>query len=192
MSWLARERAAHETAPRLDLPARFSGVQLEDLPGRLQDVVNDYLERFPEVAPRGQAPLFLGRAETWKTAAAAVTLRHITSRYHVRCKFVSVPATLMQLANRRFEATTAATLVQWQAVPILLLDDFAVCERGTVAFEMLQSVVAARFDHMLPTLCTGNLVLNRGREAEDLSQHLGPLLARRLLRAATGFTLLLD
>lgn len=186
-SWLARSRF---TVPlRLDgIPERFATAELAALPNTtVKDVVIEYLKGFWEAAPLGIAPLFLGPARTFKTHAAAVIVRLAHLNAGVTAEFVSCPTQLVDLDLHRYSENTRKTVRRWQEVPLLVLDDFGVIERGSFKESVLTSVTAARFDALRPTIWTANLDLAVGREFEAIASLYSPLLARRLEDGSRGF-----
>lgn len=189
MTWLELERLRNPNPPAPTLPPRFAGAVLKDVqPGAVRDVLCDYSTQFWQVAADGRGPLFLGRAASGKTTAAAVLARLVAP--HVETCWVSVPVLQVGFERSRFDPTLTQQIEHWHSVPFLVLDDFAVIEPRSPGHGILTAVIASRFDHQRPTCYTGNLSLPAGREWEALAERYGPLVARRLRDTSTGFVAL--
>jgi DNA replication protein DnaC len=175
------------------LPGRYADKRLTDLlPGDLKQCATEYVDAFLERAGAGVAPLFLGRARTGKTTAAAAILRSVTQVYHVGALFCSVPSDFPRLEMTKYRPETEAEIRRLQEIPFLVLDDIGVVDPGTYGHQLLSRLVVDRFDALRPTLMTGNLTLPIGGEWERIAGLYGPLLARRLQECATGFTVLTE
>lgn len=173
------------------LPRRFEKPHPRELPQVLRAVVLDYLTRFWDTAPEGIAPLFLGRARTWKSYAAAVICGGAVHA-QVPTDFVSCPSELLNLDLDRFSAESRSLVRRWEQIPFLVLDDFAVIREHSFPGQILTAIAAARFDARLPTVWTGNLGSQKGAEFSDIARLYSPMLARRLEDGSKGFGVVTD
>ena len=149
-----------------------------------------YHDNFVTAAATGVGVLFLGRARTWKTAGACSLAYALWGTYSIPTVFVSLPTELLALELDRFGSPTKQKILKWQTCPILLLDDFGAAQPGSFGHTVLQAVLVARFDAQLPTILTANISTTRETVMTDLTVLYGPLVARRLLDASTGYTVL--
>lgn len=187
MNWLqeARSRNPYPIPPAI--PPRYLQHKLADLPNTVvRKTAEDYLTRFWTVAPTGQGPLFLGRAETWKTTAAALVAQAVAAA-GVETTWVSVPRYQVDFERSRFDSDLTRTIKSWESVSFLVMDDFAVIGRNSYGHMLLNAIITARFDAQKPTCWTGNLDLPEGREWDAISELYGPLFARRLEATSTGY-----
>lgn len=174
------------------LPVRYATATLETLPPHLREVCQSYLQHFTAAASLGVAPLFLGRARSWKTAAACVLAREVWRQYSLPVTFVSMPSALLEIDWDRFSAETRKRVAAWSTCPFLILDDFGVVKPQSVGHATLQSVLAARFDACLPTVLTGNVDVDPSKQLEEMTTQYGVMLTRRLQDASAGYLVLSD
>lgn len=171
----------------VNLPPRFARAQLSGIPeGPLAECVRQYGAHFAEARGRGVAPLFAGVTQGFKTYAAAVLAKAVAERGGCKVEWVNCPEAFAVLERRRFEASTDATLQRWKRVDFLVLDDFTQAARVPHQLNLLVELGTHRFDHLRPTLYTGNIAL-AARNTEALGALVGPCLARRILEGSEGF-----
>lgn len=187
-NWLTRRVQILPKPPTLVVPERYADTTQEQLPTPLATLLSEYLFGFWTHAPKGIAPLLLGRAFTWKTAAAVVLAKQIQEVHKVAVTFVSVPDKMIQLELNRFSEETRQMLARWKLADFLILDDFATVEPKSFGHDVLKSLIAARFDSTRPTVWTGNVELDAKDPFKGLGLAYGPLMGRRLQQGAEGFT----
>lgn len=191
MNWLQQAKAKNPYPAEPAIPPRYLQFQLTDLPTTVvRATAEDYLRKFWQVAPEGRGLLFLGRAETWKTTAAALVAQAVHGA-GVETVWVSCPRYLVEFERSRFDHDLTLEVKKWEHVPFLVMDDFAVIERNSHGHMLLNSIISARFDYNLPTCWTGNLKLPEGGEWDAIADRYGPLFARRLEATSTGFVALI-
>lgn len=171
------------------IPVRYRDVMLTDLPKHpvLESAVK-YLQQFEEVRASGLAPVYVGRARQYKTTAAALIARELEARWGLGVQWVNAPDQIGAAARARFAATTQASIESWKQAEFLVVDDFYEVKPDSQAGELVKELMAGRFDRMLPTLWTGNVVLS---ERDVISREWGPSFARRLADSGKGFTVVL-
>jgi len=179
----------HKGSQPPKLPERYL-VEDTALPVQVREVCGAYHHDFVQAATAGLGVLFLGRARTWKTAGAVSLAFALWKTYNIPTRFVSMPSALLDLELDRFGPGTKATIAKWRTCPLLLLDDFGAAQPGSFGHTVLQAILAARFDAQLPTLLTANISATKDTVTPDLAKLYGPLLARRLLDASAGYTVL--
>jgi len=189
MSWLQTAKDLVPCPRPLVLPERFKQAKLSDLPeGTLKDTAQDYLKQFLVKAEQGIAPLFIGRARTWKTYAASVIANAVRYEAGLEVGFVECPVELNALERVRFTTGTDQRIAEYQSVPFLVLDDFAEVRQGTYGEQVLLEIVSARHARMKPTLFTGNIQLATGsNQFAPLVARFGPMFARRVADGSEGF-----
>lgn len=169
----------------LELPLRYRDVTINQLhAGPLRSVVVDYLRSVKSFVRDGLAPVFIGRARTGKTTAAALVARELDACHQLSVAWVNAPTWAGQFDRRRFEETTELQVRQWAAVDFLVMDDFSEVQPGSVMGGVIRQLLAARFDAQRPTLWTGNILLGPGDPAQELyaevSKRWSASFARRL------------
>lgn len=188
MNWLHELRLTNPTPPALQLPLRYADATLDGIPGgTLRDVTTDYLHRFFDVAAQGTGCLFLGRAETFKTYAAAVIGRTANGA-GIESFFAACAPVLASIDRDRYADTTRRLLRQLYNVPLLIVDDFTTIQSQSYQSQLLVEIAEARFSALKPTIWTGNLVTDPLKAMGDL---YGPSFARRVHRASDGFRVLI-
>lgn len=191
-TWLDIEQTRYPVPPVLPVPTRFEGITLGDLPDNLRSVSERYLAAFRAEASRGIAPIMLGRARTWKTAATYALLQEIRQRFTLRCHVLSCPTDLMFLEFDRFNSDNLGFLRNMCAMPVLAIDDFATVKVDSIAQQLLSTILTERHKACYPTIWNGNLVLPAGREFEAIGVQYGAHFARRLEDGGKGYTVLLS
>lgn len=170
----------------IGIPAMFRDATWAGLPdGKIKDTTKRYLENFTEARAAGIAPMYLGKARTWKTSAACVIALAVADRGGLDTQFVSVPEWMADFTLDRFGRANE-DLYRWRTVSFLVLDDFAQIPPDGDAAAVLVGVVAARFNAKLPTIWTGNLAVASGQELKALHRY-GPLFSRRVLERSEGY-----
>lgn len=180
------QRWAAELLPPLGLPERFARASITELPPSLNHAVRHYVTDFWNLAERGVAPAFMGKARQWKTYAAACVSRWV---YHNRVdvSWVECGPEFTRLDSLFFEDEGRRRIDQLCTAPFLVLDDFTQVPAGTRTAQLLNTVAQARFSATLPTLWTGNRLLNNNDAIIALSKDYGACLTRRILDGSTGF-----
>jgi len=179
--------------PPPEIPARYQGASItmiEDT--NLQALATEYLRKFEVLGSEGIGPVLLGRSRTYKTVAAAALAKGIWKAFSVGVVFVGCIDQLPQMELLRYDPGTAKRIKQWCATPVLVLDDFMIARPGTWAADILLAVLSARFNALRPTIITGNIILEKGREWAALAEIHNPALAHRLEEGGRGFTLFVE
>lgn len=174
--------------PTVQLPLRFQDVTWEGLPGGpIRATVERYLRGFPDYLKTGQGPVLLGRAQQYKTYAAALLSRTLVETYRVPVLWVNTPSQVAACERDRYSARTQQQVDAWQSCPVLVLDDFATQIPGSYGQQLLVAVMSARFDAMLPTVWTGNVAVGTNSPWQSLTPW-GPTFKRRLYETGKGLT----
>jgi hypothetical protein len=182
---LKDRRVWHPLFTALELPPRFEdAAPLAIANESIRVAVELYIKDFWEMAERGIAPVFLGRAGQYKTFGAACIARYV--RYQqLPVRFVECGRFFMDLDSKFYQANGMQAYEEAATVPFLILDDFTQVKAGTRSAELLANLLSERFSATLPTLVTGNI---RGRDRkhglELISEHYRPDFARRLLHGS--------
>lgn len=172
------------------LPERYARPLVAEIPEPIRNACDAYIRDFTSAAIAGRGMMFLGRARTWKTTAACYVAVKLHERHALPTTFVSFPEVMLGIELNRFSDDTRNSLYTWQSCPMLLLDDFATATLGTFAQTVLHGVLSHRFNTCLPTLLTGNVQVTKDTLGPTLTDQFGPLLARRLIDASYGYTVL--
>lgn len=174
------------------IPAAYRDVQWDALlPGTLRDTVLQYLQEFPTALQTGKAPLFLGQALQGKTTAAVLIAIAVMEQAQQDIEFVSIPEVRPTLEFDSFSSRVSNYVLRWMTVPFLVMDDFAVAQSGSKTAIALEAVITKRFNNLLPTLWTGNILLPDRDPFAPIAERYGALFARRLEQRAQGYTVLL-
>lgn len=187
-NWLSDTQVSHESllSPN-EIPRRFADVTLGLVtPQALVKVAQRYSDEFWNAAPKGIAPLFLGAAGQYKTVTAACIAKGIRQHYRINVAWCNCAAEFTQLDRDSFSEATRTRLAWLKSAPFLVMDDFAAVPAGGRMMHTMIEVGTTRYDAMLPTLWTGNLVLEKGNHA-PLVAAVGAALSRRMLETAKGF-----
>ncbi len=172
---------------KLNLPRRYETATVASIAHPvIREVARDYCERFEKVARHGIAPLLLGPVQIYKTYASAAVVRWVHHHEQLPTCFVSVPGEMARLERRRFDPDTEQQIEGMKRVSFLVLDDFPLVGAGTFASAMLVEIVSARFDAMLPTMMTGNIVVAE-KNTRELDAKFGPQFGRRVYDMSAGF-----
>jgi hypothetical protein len=192
MNWLEQAR---KTDPlfqaKLELPERFrsaslAGIEQADVAG----VVAAYAKVFSKVAVQGIAPLFLGRARTWKSYGSAALVRHLWQRERIDVGWCCCASELPRLDRLRTDRDTTKRIEWLCRVPFLVMDDFNLVRPDSWAALILQEIGVRRFDGLRPTLYTGNAVISKD-DNSAIEKAYGPALARRIVDGSEGFRLVI-
>lgn len=193
MNWLYKLRTDPRALTPPDIPARFQGATLDAVPSEaLKRIARKYVAEFFTVAANGIGPLFLGRAGTYKTHAAAY-IAQVVHNGGIECRFVQTKLWLTQLELMRFGDPKAAAreLRLVGEVPFLVVDDFATAVAApSWQADALLTVAEARFSNLRPTLWTANVEITKD-DVSKLEGLYGVAFARRVMHASQGFSVLL-
>lgn len=185
-TWL--DRARRDSAALLrpnDVPALFADVRwCAAQPAPITRAAQSYLTNFWELAAKGRAPAFLGRAGTYKSYTAALVANTVRSAL-LDVAFVQCGPEFDRLERRRFDELTDSRLEQLATVPFLVLDDFTKLRPGGYAIDMLDALVERRYANQHPTLYTGNISISRDDDSA-LVNHFGVGFTRRFREGAKG------
>jgi len=177
----------------LDLPRGLETATYEQLPkSRIKQVTRDYLTRFGEVATQGIAPLFIGRAGTYKTRASAVIARAVFERGNLAVEFVDCTMALLELDMNKYGKGTLGVIERWKRVPFLVMDDFAQVKPTSFGAEIIRGILATRYNALLPTLWTANVALPADEEFDRLGELYGAQFGRRLKERSEGFRVFIE
>jgi hypothetical protein len=175
----------------LRLPRRYADARLAEIPkAGLRTLVRAYCDQFAEAAARGVAPGLFGATQSWKTYAACVVCRYVWHVQRLDVEFVQCAAEFAQLERDRFAPAAAARLERLATAPFVVLDDFPLVPPGGYAAGMLIEVCSRRFDALLPTCYTGNILprpKSAGDATDEVTARYGPQFSRRLLDATVGY-----
>lgn len=189
MTWLHEHLSKHPIPPPLELPRRFEEASLALMPaGPVKDMVEKYLRLFWDAAPRGIAPLIVGRTQTWKTYGAAIVARRV-HQAGVPVQMVMCPVEMAEVERDRFSELSRQRVERWKRVPFLIMDDFVQLDPGTFASQLLVEIACDRHANMLPTMWTGNIILKPSEKFMPLVNRYGALFARRLKEGSEGYAL---
>lgn len=192
-NWLYEQRAwtASQLHP-LQLPRRFAEATLATIEEpTIAETASRYCQQFWDVAPNGIAPVFLGKARTWKTYAACAVLRVVQSRGQLQGHFLQCAVDFPQADLKRYAPETEARIREWHRVPFLVVDDFACIPSNSWAATQLVALAEARFAACLPTLYTANVLIGRD-DVKQVSANYGTVFARRLYDASAGFRVVIS
>lgn len=185
-SWLEKLVKPVNVMGPSEIPRRYETVKLDIVPhAGLVKSARKYGADFWEAAPKGFAPLFLGAAGEYKTVTAAVIAQKVRSAGIDVC-WVNCAGEFSKFDREAFDPETKKRLNQLKNVPFLVLDDFAQVPPGTRMMNTLIEIGTHRYDNLLPTLYTGNLVVTKG-DTSKLAAHVGACLERRMLDASEGY-----
>lgn len=185
MSWLDDAVALNPQPIPVELPERFKGAYLKDIEVEdLKVAARDYLHNFWDEAPKGIAPVFIGRSGLYKTFAAAAIADPV-SRF-VETLWVNCPEDIARLEFNKFDKETIRTIDRWSKVPFLVMDDFAFGK--AFGADIIRIISSARFAGMRPTLWTGNVPL----DFDKIAAVYGAMFSRRLQDGGTGYTVSLE
>jgi DNA replication protein DnaC len=188
LTWLDRARKAHEAmlTPN-EVPERYRQVAfIPAMPANVARAVSDYCIGFWDLAAKGIAPAFLGRAGSYKTYSASLIANHVRNKGLLNTAFVQCGPELQQLERRRFDAESDQRIEHLCAVPFVVLDDFTKARPGSWAVDMLDAIVERRYSTGLPTCFTGNCLIT-ATDNSELLNHFGVGFARRFREMTTGF-----
>jgi DNA replication protein DnaC len=175
------------------IPAAFEKILWSTVPDSpIKSVGVKYLAEFPGNIAAGLAPVFLGRAGTWKTSVALLVAQELERQVSMDYEFVSVPEVRPKFEFNTYSDQVTHFLCRWATVPLLILDDFAVAEPGSRTTLALEATMATRYNALLPTIWTGNLALPKHNPFDGIADRYGALFSRRLQERATGYTVLID
>lgn len=166
-------------------PLAMQDSQMEKLPPGVRDKTHEYLRRFPEL-PAGVAPVYIGRADTGKSRAAAVIALAFKS-INVGTEWVSCPSQFPEVDRTKFTDNAQAIIRRWKRISMLVLDDFLLASA-----HLLPEIVWAREAAQLPTVFTGNLFADSGQEWGEISKLYGAAgagIVHRLQTLSGGFGL---
>lgn len=169
-----------------EIPRRYRDVKLDIVPHPgLVKAARKYGSDFWDAAVRGLAPLFLGAAGEYKTVTAAVIAQKIR-RAGIDVCWVNCAGEFSKFDREAFDPDTKKRLHALKTSPFLVLDDFAQVTPGSRMMNTLIEIGTHRYDNLLPTLYTGNLVVNKG-DTSKLAAQVGACLERRMLDASEGY-----
>lgn len=187
-NWLAKQRKTHpELLAPTEVPRRFQDVSLASVkPEALVKIAKRYSTDFWDVAPKGIAPLFLGTAGQHKTVTAAAIATGIRQQYWLDVAWCSCATEFVQFDRETFSPTTKQRMDWLKTAPFLVMDDFTQVPAGSRMMHTLVEVGCSRYDAMLPTLWTGNVLITK-TDRSALITAVGAALARRMLETSEGF-----
>lgn len=190
MTWIERERAAkwHRSMRRpLVLPERFAdAVPTGIAVPALATVARRYTRAFAQEAALGIAPLFVGRARTFKTYTMCCLARWVYHYQGLEVAFIDAGAHFSATADDRFDVRVQAAHHELTTVPWLVVDDFTNVAPNTAAFQFMLNLATARFNACRPTAWTGNIAQG------DITARYGPAFARRLQDTSAGYRAYLE
>jgi DNA replication protein DnaC len=186
-TWLHAEFAPHPALlPPLELPPRFANVKFADIPSPgLRRIAQTYVKGFWEFAPEGRAPLFVGSVETYKTYTAALIAKAIHRTYQLPVVWVNCAEEFNRLERNRYSDETNARIHKLKTASFLVLDDVSQVPAGTWQMNIVVEIGAYRFDHLRPTLYTGNIDVS-STDTDVLERAFGACLSRRILSSSEG------
>lgn len=166
-------------------PAAMHDSLLSKLPEGVRAKTEEYLRQFHQLPP-GVAPIYIGRAQAGKSRAAAV-LALAFQRQNVGVEWVNCPSQMPEIERAKFADTTHNTIFRWKRIPVLILDDFLIAPAS-----LIQELVWSREAEQLPTILTGNVHAEPGRELDEIATTwgaAGPGIVHRLKTLSGGFGL---
>ena len=167
-------------------PAAMHDSVAINLPAGVRTKTVDYLRRFYQL-PAGVAPIYLGRAETGKSRAAAVVSLAFKNTANVGVEWVNCPAQMPEIERAKFADVTHAIIYRWKRIPVLILDDFLIASAA-----LIQELIWSREASQLPTILTGNVHAEPGQELDEIAKTwgaAGPGIVHRLQNLSGGFGL---
>lgn len=187
-TWLSKQRKTHiELLHSTEVPRRFQQARLSDVqPSGLVKVAQRYSDEFWNVAPNGIAPLFLGTAGQYKTMTAAAIANGIRTHYLLDVAWCNCATEFVQFDREAFDPSTKKRLDWLKSAPFLVMDDFTSVPPKSRMAHTLVELGCTRYDAMLPTLWTGNLLITK-TDRTPLVAAVGAALSRRILEASEGF-----
>jgi hypothetical protein len=169
------------------LPRRYHDATVDALPASaVRTVTEAFLADPLPHLEAGRAPVYLGRARQYKTFAAAAVAAALNQQYGLSALWVNVPSVLGEVQRNRFSDGTSMIMDRIKRVPLVIMDDFAAVKSGSFEAGVLVEICATRFDALLPTIWTGNVVPDKPHV--ELAAQYGPSLARRLADTGKGLT----
>jgi DNA replication protein DnaC len=185
-NWLEEQVKPKQVLGPNEIPRRYQEVTLDIVTHpSLVKAARKYGAEFWDAAPRGLAPLFLGGAGEYKTVTAAVIAQKVRNA-GIEVVWVNCAGEFTKFDREAFDPDTKKRLEKIKTTPFLVLDDFAQIPTGSRMINTLVEIGTQRYDNMLPTLYTGNLVISKG-DTSKLAAHVGACLERRMLDASEGF-----
>lgn len=167
----------------IGLPRTMKDSIAGKLPTEVRRKTEEYWYQFRDLPP-GVAPIYVGRAQTGKSRAAAV-LALAFERATVGVEWVNCPSQMPEMERARFTDDARNTIYRWKAIPLLILDDFLLAPP-----QVIQELVWAREAAQLPTILTGNVHAELGEELKEIAKvygAAGPGMVHRLQALAGGF-----
>ena len=187
-NWLTKARKSHlELLAPNEVPRRFQDASLASVkPEALVRIAKRYSDEFWTVAPKGIAPLFLGTAGQHKTVTAAAIANGIRTHYLLDVAWCSCATEFVQFDRETFSPSTKQRMDWLKSAPFLVMDDFTQVPPGSRMMHTLVEVGCTRYDAMLPTLWTGNVLITK-TDRSALIAAVGAALSRRMLETSEGF-----
>lgn len=154
-------------------------VLLSRLPVRFRDAVPRHVQSARWLGRYAEGEMInlaiLGPGGVGKTWEASAIVRGLLLDLSVPAQLVSVPAMMQRL---RPNADGASDIGQYQAAPVLAMDDLGVEKQSEWTDEQLYRIAEFRHSRNLPTIITSNL------SPEQLETTYGPRLCRRWFEGA--------
>jgi len=162
------ERAARLAERLRDVPERYAGARLEHPEAKAW--VNRYL-----MAPKGKGLLITGPVGTGKTHLLWAIYRAIAEADPQRFGVISVKVVSLLARLRPGGDESHADVVRLCGTRLLMLDDIGAQKGSEWVSERLYEIIDARYEAMLPMICTTN------RKPEKLAEDVGERVASRLM-----------
>lgn len=188
-AWESRQRIA-------GIPDAFFGADLDNyLPPTegakaMISIVRGYVKNFKTVLarkPRANGIVFSGAPGTGKTHVACAMVKEVIRAGHSGA-YLSAPQFLLQARESqsfRSEEKTTSLLKRLSTPQLLVIDEFGTHTEQDIDYQVLFSLVDARYQNCLPTLLSTNL------SAEALRNHVGDRFLERV-HGPTEITLAFD
>lgn len=187
-SWLSGKRVVNAQLLReSEVPRRYEFAALQLVkPQALVTIARRYSDQFWDVAPQGVAPLFLGAAGQYKTMTAAAIAHGIRAHYLIDVAWCDCASEFTKFDRESFDPATKARMDWLKTAPFLVMDDFTQVPSGGRMMHTLSEIGCTRYNALLPTLWTGNVLLTK-TDRQPLINAVGAALARRILETSDGF-----
>jgi DNA replication protein DnaC len=184
MNWLLESKLKNPNPTYLVLPERYQDAHLGGIKHKLLwETSRDYLVKFWDVAPLGIAPLFVGTSGEYKTYAALVIAKQVSSQ--IETSVVWCPQFGLQLTLSRF--SMEPIIRRYCEVPFLVMDDFAALAPDKEQMQALLAITSERYNNKRPTLWTANVVVDEKDPFKHIRDRYGVLVERRLMEMSNGF-----
>jgi hypothetical protein len=160
-----RMRLTQAHVERMQIPRRYWGVRLAQVPGQVRGDVEGYLRAIDDHMDRGDGLLFWGANGTGKTSAA-VLIALEARRRGASVLFTTAEGLRQAVLEKRVFDEDQSVVERARSVDLLVVDDLGKEHPGETGFteRLFENLVRERCASQRVTIVTTNLPLRRGAD----------------------------